>query len=919
MLEARQLIELSAGVEHVLRVGAALVFAALVVRAVVRALRGGAIAPRARLAISPRGERLAMLVILGWTLLTRLPEATSPQQPRFYFSQVSTLYVADALQAPDLARRWLGLLGSLQVNWEHDSPIQAPVAAAFQRVLGPSIELPTYVGAFWAALAVLLAWRLGRAVESPALGVLFAALLAISPVQITWSRLGGIYIGASAGVLLALLAGWRVGRARGVVAALFLGVVAWSCVYFYYPARVGMGLALVALWAGWRRSGRGAARLGVLFAATLAGLAACFFLHRAYFPGQSLWPAYQTYLGGRGETNAQEWIASLLAVVRDQLRIAVDDYFWRERMGAIARTTAAAPSGWPGTPLAPGMTAGGLVLLPLLLAGIVGVVSALRHPIERALWLALAVCGFLPPLLGFPSARRALVFDMAWCALAALGLLVLAESRLLDPATSGGRWRWAAALVAAIGLWSALTLGLADAALPAQHVPIPFGESGFGDGATCLGCIDAARSWQREMESGRLVVMLDTDMYRENATSPGGIMLYGKTAALAAGRPDRFLDYYTLVANYDPGPSHPGALAPAVPDDVADALAARIEAAAPSAVVWWITQPNAWERRLADALVAAGSVRTDPPARPMWGADRTSGAVDPIRIETPTERRRDALAALRALVDPPSSPTCVRLERITSRPYREWPLLLAPMGDGSDGPPEWAVGSWRQAEVWGRAQPAAEPIGLQYGSPVDGRRTADVVDMWGNSSAWTSSGESQIRSPAPGPRPLGRHCAALHDEQWWVVDPVRGALWMPGSPGHALPLDAIGIAHLGDDLVVATADQRLLVFDAHGQGQRRSFPATIVPARRFHYGECAMLASGRDWIASLDSLRGFLNVYDASGAPLGRVSLAQAVGTTPGAVHTIRGAGDYLGVGHDTAITTLRVLRDAACATAARE
>ena len=74
-----------------------------------------------------------------------------------------------------------------------------------------------------------------------------------------------------------------------------------------------------------------------------------------------------------------------------------------------------------------------------------------------------------------------------------------------------------------------------------------------------------------------------------------------------------------------------------------------------------------------------------------------------------------------------------------------------------------------------------------------------------------------------------------------------------------------------------------------------------------------MLAGGHGWIASLDHLRGDLYVYDSTGLPLGRVSLARAVGTTPRAVHSIRGAGNYLGVGHDTAVTTLRVVRDRTC------
>ena len=65
-----------------------------------------------------------------------------------------------------------------------------------------------------------------------------------------------------------------------------------------------------------------------------------------------------------------------------------------------------------------------------------------------------------------------------------------------------------------------------------------------------------------------------------------------------------------------------------------------------------------------------------------------------------------------------------------------------------------------------------------------------------------------------------------------------------------------------------------------------------------------MLTAGDDWIASLDQLRGLLSFYGADGTPLGRVSLTQLVGTIPRSVYTIRAAGNYLGVGHDTTVTT---------------
>jgi hypothetical protein len=910
MLDARRLIELSSGVERVLWIGAALVFVGLLVRA----FRGPARATRTALALTPRAERTAIAFVLAWTLATRLAFCGSPQQPRFYFAQATTLQMADALQTGELGRRWLELFGNIQVVWDPQSPIHAPVAAVFQRALGASFELPTFIGAFWGVLAVLLAWRLGRTAESPAFGVIFAAVVAISPLQITWSRIGGRYIGAGAGVLALTLAGSHVGLKRGVVAALVLGVAAWSCVYFYYPARVAMGLAPVALWAGWRRSRRGLPRLGVLAVAMLVGFMGCLLVQRALAPGQSIWPDYQSYLGGRGESSVQDLVTNAVAVVRSQLALSLQEYFWHERMLAIARVTVAAPSRWPLSALAPGMNAGGLVLLPVLIAGMIGLLCALRHPIERGLWLAFAVSGFLPPLVSFPSARRFLVFDLGWCALAALGLLVLLESRLLDPSMDAGRWRWAGALVAVVGVWSAATLGLAAAALPTQHVYLPFGDSGFGDGSTCLACADTGRTWQREIESGRMVIAFDTDMYRENNTSPGGLMLYGKIGALAAGRSDLFLNYYALMANYDGEPARPGALSPTMPNDVADALAARIDPARPAAIVWWFTEPNAWERRLADALVDAGSHRTSPPARPMWGADRPEISAKPLRVETPPERIRDALAALRALVDPPHPTSCVRLERVASRPAAKEALVLAPVASGADGVPEWATASWGDAEVWGREQQASWPIALEYTTAADGRRRADLMEMWGNTNAWTASGEAVAPTPAPGPRPVGRYCVALYAGRWWVVDPVEGALWSPGSPAKAQALDAIGISQLGEDLAIATADQHIRVLALDGRGIVRTFPATSIPARRFHYGECAMLAGGRDWVASLDSLRALISVYDESGAPLGRFPLGEIVGATSlTTVNAIRGWGEYLGVAHGVTVTTLRVVREGAC------
>src|SRR5262249_41927096 len=184
-----------------------------------RARRSGAPAGGGPLAIGPRAERAAIGVVLAWVLVTRLVGCTSDQQPRVFFAQASVVYLADALRADDLGKRWLQQLRNLQVVAEHESPIQAPVAAAVQRVIGPSIELPLILGALWGVIAVILAWRLGRTVESPAFGVLFAAFMAVSPLQLTWARIGGIHIGAPAAVLFVLWTGWLVGLRGGVAMA----------------------------------------------------------------------------------------------------------------------------------------------------------------------------------------------------------------------------------------------------------------------------------------------------------------------------------------------------------------------------------------------------------------------------------------------------------------------------------------------------------------------------------------------------------------------------------------------------------------------------------------------------------------------------------------------------------------------------
>src|SRR5262245_8521448 len=111
MLDPARLLTASATVERVLWMLFPLACAMLWLRA--RRSPAGS-----RLEIGATAERMAMLVVLAWVLLTRLVGATSPHQPRWYFSQINPVFVADFLDANDRGRRWVAQLENVQVQWE---------------------------------------------------------------------------------------------------------------------------------------------------------------------------------------------------------------------------------------------------------------------------------------------------------------------------------------------------------------------------------------------------------------------------------------------------------------------------------------------------------------------------------------------------------------------------------------------------------------------------------------------------------------------------------------------------------------------------------------------------------------------------------------------------------------------------------
>ena len=284
--------------------------------------------------LSPRAEWRALAVVLACAAIVRLACYDAAWQPRWYFSQSTTLYAARMLADGSLWREWLRWLGLTQIAFPHESAVFFPVSIGVQALTGPSDTVPLVVGALWGLLTVLLAWACGRAITSPEMGVVFAAFVAGSPIEVTWSRIGSLPIASAAQVLLVVWLAHRAGRRGGVVLALLAGLVAWTSVYHHYNARVAIPLGALALVVGLVQGRRGFGRSLLTAGVFAAGFAAALVaVQRA--GGQGLWPAYSGYVGNRGEGTLASALASALESVVREGRTAIDVYFWNRRTGRV--------------------------------------------------------------------------------------------------------------------------------------------------------------------------------------------------------------------------------------------------------------------------------------------------------------------------------------------------------------------------------------------------------------------------------------------------------------------------------------------------------------------------------------------------------------------------------------------------------
>ncbi len=498
-----------------------------------------------------------------------------------------------------------------------------------------------------------------------------------------------------------------------------------------------------------------------------------------------------------------------------------------------------------------------------------------------------------------------MVFDIAWCALAAFGLMTLLNSKYFQHAVIRTARIGIAAFVLGLSAWSFGTVLTLNAILPHHSsVPMPFGDGGFGDGITCLRCLHAGYEWQREIENNHFVILFDTDLYRENRTSPGGLPLYGQLAALATGRKDNFIGFYPLMQNLDMDPPfNGGPIYNGSQTDFASYLISRMNKVKPASLVWHFEKPTQWEQWIADRLVheCGGKVSTfETPLSDIPG----------IQVRTSWEQREQVFRIIRELTSSPQNssdsckkqePECVKAEIGEAVSAQPFPITITASDTETDGEtPDWLIGSWHTVEYKGEILSSYNTAGAGIEKQQDSENeTIHLLNTNGYAATYHFPSKEHQDKTVPGISSVGFGCAAYIADHWWIVDPVSGKLTTTYQPSSWIPAENhwIGITKGQDhEAVLASAYQKICVFDLHEQ-KVRDFPASVCPSRHFLFGECSPVIAEKEWYGTFNHLLSSLYVYDAKGCYLTTLRLDKLLKLGGHWISSIAGSGTGLGVG----------------------
>ncbi|HLY36575.1 MAG TPA: hypothetical protein VKU61_00975 [Candidatus Binatia bacterium] len=852
-VDQHALLEVSALVEQAFAVLALVLLAALWLASRHR--------PRVAPAVDQPGtpvtgtEAALLLVVLAGAVVLRTAWWDRGLPGTIFGGEIGTARAALAVQRGGLLGRWWSLVRQLNGGgWWYDSPVVEPVIVAFQSVFPPQVHGIVRVGAAFGTAGVLLAWLVGRLLHGPRFGLAFAAFVAVSPLQVVWSRLGYRAMAVAPHVLLTLALAAVAARRRSIVLAGVVGVVAYATVYNHEVARAAMPLAIVAIWC----ASRTLVRRNLWFVTLSLGVALVIVTLAERLPetgGMSdmLWPTYHGAAGNQGERTLREFVEKNYARVKTETSRSLADYF------LINRDTPPAPAAWGW-----GIAHGGLTFLPVTALGVLGLIRTLRAPAQYLVWFAMLVVGLALPAMACTVARRLLVFDLGWCAFAAAGMLALADTAVLGRVPRRARGILAGALVAAIGCWTmAAIVGLAPPLDDGPPAPVAYGSGWFAcpdfsrlsDVTTCRRCLEVAKGWEADIRDEKLIILVDSDMNRETPTSPGGLPLYGFLAAARNGTPERFQELYPILLNVNHVPESHAYYAR--PGDYAAYVADLLHRAPHRSIVWHAERPTAWDRWLARRL--GGTTATF--ATPL-------SAVGGFRVETPASADDSVIELLTSLE---TRSACVKANVVAEDrlPFQANTLAVAEIVTTS-APAAWFALSWNEAwspdGVW-------HLPGIRNLVGRDGEVGTLRSDGWGERFAWPA--RALVRTDRLTELlPVGRGCATFAGSDWWVVDPERGMLHSRASHDWLPPGDWIGLASdRRAELILAGADQRLVVADVAAGAVRADFPAIVTPSRVEEFGECTQIVRGRDWIGVYRAPANAVDFYALDGRRIGTLDL----------------------------------------------
>lgn len=783
----------------------------------------------------------------------------------FYFTQKLPIRLDEGMWVQDPLGAWLALFGNTQVHVAHESALYAGLAFAASRVTGFSTHLPHILGCCIGLSSIPLAWCVGMQIGGRRYAGLFAFLTAVSPLQIQWARIGGVSSLTVAYAYLVFCIGLAAGKRNNLLLTSLTAILSFGILYLHFGARPLLALAPVAIVAGAciqehtctrKRLAMHACVYVALFVAAAA-------IQETLTTGAlEIWPRYSSYFGGRGEQSVRDLWFSLWFSIHTNLEQTLRLYF-------IDGRTNTTPWNW-------GVQYGGLTSVAILIFGGCGLLAGLWN-LKRYWFLYVwAAAGLCVVVLSLPTARRYLLFDTAWCALAALGVLQI-ESLLRNwsKITARGSIQLTNAVTVVVGLWSGGSVVVLNYAMPDGVASISYADGLLYDGRSCRWCYKQGLRWTDQMRRGGAVVLVDSDLTRENPTSPAGLWLNLEIASHLSAKPGYALN---LLPEIKKSMTEGGY------EDVFQStrsIADRLEATGAKEVVWHFQNPTPWEHRLANLLSERGGVRVDIPT-PL-GDGRS------FQIITPRLSRSSLIEMVEIFLGADQASTApldvMPAVRFTLQAIDLPSSILADSRSTIFSISSQRFTSTALGEVFNKGFMAMTLRG----------QSALGLDSDGYVRAISSQAHDYGREITPPEgSPIGSRCAVGYRKSWAAIDPRSGLGFGELFSDGTLPQRtwmAIGKNEQKSEIAVASTNGELWLVD-EARRSVRSFSMQVLPSYGLSSRECPELLIADTWLGAYSSLTGVLRTYDFSGHPLGHISIVSRIPQS----YTVGVVGDRLAI-----------------------